>query len=218
MKKTLVYIILSSLFLSSCLKTEQYIEIGNTKLAQGKYEKALDFYNKAIKSNPKDAKIDEVYYYRGMAKEEMGEVAEAIEDYNLAINLNKKNPIFYNRRGLAQNKLTNYEAAIDDMNEAIKLSPNEAYFYIDRAASHDGSGRPSLALNDFKKAIELNPNLPEAEYNIAVFYAKHNFYAESFSHFEKAITLYKKNNDQTGLKNTQAMFEKAKIAAKESAE
>ena len=186
MKKTLVYIILSSLFLSSCLKTEQYIEIGNTKLAQGKYEKALDFYNKAIKSNPKDAKIDEVYYYRGMAKEEMGEVAEAIVDYNLAINLNKKNPIFYNRRGLAQNKLTNYEAAIDDMNEAIKLSPNEAYFYIDRAASHDGSGRPSLALNDFKKAIELNPNLPEAEYNIAVFYAKHNFYGTWKPQFDKS--------------------------------
>lgn len=101
-------------------------------------------YTQAIQLNPNNA---EVYYQRGNANYDLGNLEAAREDYTQAIRLNSNHAKAYHNRGLVQADLTNYRAAIDDYNQAILLNPNDA-------AAYEKRGQAYFALNDYKEAIE----------------------------------------------------------------
>ena len=52
-----------------------------------------------------------------------GEVDRAIEDYNIAIDLNPKYAAAYYNRGLVYNNKDDFDAAIEDFSKAIDLNP-----------------------------------------------------------------------------------------------
>jgi len=88
----------------------------------------IDNYTEAIWLNPRDS---DAYYFRGNAKNDLGDLQGAIEDYTEVIRLEPDyhTPAYF-FRALASLKLRNYQAAVDDFNETIRLSPDNANAYF----------------------------------------------------------------------------------------
>ncbi|TAE49148.1 MAG: tetratricopeptide repeat protein [Cytophagales bacterium] len=65
-------------------------------------KEAMQYYNKAIELNPKDANT---YVNRGNFKSDLGDSQGAMQDFNKAIELNPKNAGAYYNRGLLKYRL-----------------------------------------------------------------------------------------------------------------
>ena len=75
--------------LSGCGETEaeKHFRQGNEYDSQGKYEQAIDSYQKAIEIDPTDFMA---YYNRGNAKAGLKDYSGAITDYNKAVEINPR--------------------------------------------------------------------------------------------------------------------------------
>ena len=102
---------------------EKEINLGNFEYV---IEKCNEYLN--LKSD-----LAFLYNYRGLCKNNLGLYEEAIKDFDISIELNKKSknsPTTINKdladayyyKGLAKNNLREYKEAIDNFNEALKYN------------------------------------------------------------------------------------------------
>ncbi len=154
--------------------------------ASGNFESAIEYYNKAIKFNPK---FYEAYNNRGLAKDKLGKFQDAINDYNETIRLNPKSYRAYNNRGLAKHNMNNLQDAISDYNVVIRLNPKYWVAYINRGFSKNNLGYFQDAISDYNMAIRLNPKSYEAYHNRGV--AKHKLgeFQDAINDYNVAIKL-----------------------------
>ena len=85
---------------------------------KGRYDRAIEDYNKAIALDQNDAKA---YYNRGVAYDGKGQYDGAIEDYNKAIALDPNLADAYNNRGLAYAIKGDMGRAISDFQKACDM-------------------------------------------------------------------------------------------------
>ncbi|CAK7349587.1 unnamed protein product [Dovyalis caffra] len=95
-------------------------EKGNQAFKDKQWQKAISYYNEAIKLNDKNATY---YSNRAAAYLELGSFQQAEADCSMAINLDKKNVKAYLRRGTAREMLGYYKDAIEDFKYALVLEP-----------------------------------------------------------------------------------------------
>jgi tetratricopeptide (TPR) repeat protein len=91
------------------------------------YQQAIKNYSKAIELNPKYAIA---YNNRGACYATLGDYHKAIEDFDVAINLDKHAYYHYNR-GLAYKMLGKYNQAIKDFQTAAQLGNKQAQKYLE---------------------------------------------------------------------------------------
>ncbi|HRS02606.1 MAG TPA: tetratricopeptide repeat protein, partial [Bacteroidota bacterium] len=80
----------------------------------------------------------------------------AIEDFDIAIELNPKFDKAYSNRGLAKSRLGNYKGAIEDYTTAIGINPDFAIPYKNRGIAKEKLGDKAGAQQDYEKYNELN--------------------------------------------------------------
>ncbi len=104
-----------------------------------------------------------LYNYRGLCKNNLGLYEEAIKDFDISIELNKKfknSPTAINKdladayyyKGLAKNNLKKYNEAIEDFEKSLKFEP--AYWlvvYYNIGISKINLGEYKEAINEFDK-------------------------------------------------------------------
>ena len=117
----------------------------NIKTDVEDYARVVTIYDKIIDSKLVPF-LEAAYAYRGMAKSELGNYREAIEDANEAIAFNPKSYDGYYSRGYVNQVLGKskagqgdvteaerlYQAAINDCDKAIRLKPERAKIYNTR--------------------------------------------------------------------------------------
>lgn len=136
--------------------------IEDSKLLIGIYTQdtnMVKYYTKLIELNPKDATA---YYIRGFAKQNLLDHYGAIEDFNEAIELKRKQekeyPEAYFHRGYAWYNLKDYKKSVEDFNKAIEQDPKYARAYFNRGIAKIKSNKKKDrkgACMDFSKAGEL---------------------------------------------------------------
>ncbi len=98
---------------------EKYNNDGLEQFELGKYEEAIELYNKAIKLENKGINDIEVCYYnRGRAYYKLGNYETAIENYSQAIKISPKSK-YYLARAAAYEALGDKEKAALDNVSAI---------------------------------------------------------------------------------------------------
>lgn len=127
-------------------------EIGTASAEQGRYEKALEYLDKAINLNPQYA---EPYYNRGTVYGRLGQYQRTIDDCSEALRLKPDYVNAYNNRGNAYAALGLYSKAIEDYNTAIRLMPDYIPAYINRGSAYLKSGDEKSACLDAHRACEL---------------------------------------------------------------
>ncbi|HEX5715195.1 MAG TPA: alpha/beta fold hydrolase [Thermoanaerobaculia bacterium] len=87
-----------------------------------------------------------------------GQNAEAIQDYEKAIDLYPQSAEFHFNRGNTYLRLNEEERAVSDYNRAIQLDPDGLDIYGSRGWAYHLMGRNDLALRDFTYVLNSRPN------------------------------------------------------------
>ena len=174
---------------------------------QGKLEEAKEEFEKALKVDPfyESAKstlkvIEDVnnqkikintaiMYFKGISYAVKGQWAEAISDYNKAIEINPSFATAYTGRGYAYLNKGQYDKAISDFNKAIEINPRDAIAYNGRGIAYYKKGQYDKAIFDYSKAIEINPRFANAYNNRGWTYHLKGQHDKAISDYDKAIEI-----------------------------
>lgn len=98
-----------------------YFYRGVMNMHKGKYEKAIDDFDKVLSSD-KFADMYKVYLNRGVARENLLRYELAMEDFNRAIELNSTDGNVYHSRAMLNYEQKDYEEAVKDFQKSLELS------------------------------------------------------------------------------------------------
>jgi Tfp pilus assembly protein PilF len=118
----------------------------------GKWQQAIQNYDKAIELDPSDANI---YRYRGRCYRSYGQYEKAIHNFDMAIKLNPKITAAFWERGIIYANSKNHERAIEDYNKATELDPGNAWVYLAKGYSYNQLGKDKKAIEEYKMASKL---------------------------------------------------------------
>lgn len=103
-----------------------------------------------------------VLNHEGLAKQNKGDWAGAMADYNEAIRLDPNYSAAYDNRGNVKGEKGDLNGAMADINQAIRLNPKNAIAYFNRARVKEKKGDLDGAIADYSQAISLNPKYAAA--------------------------------------------------------
>jgi tetratricopeptide (TPR) repeat protein len=110
-----------------------------------------------------DTKSALAYRNRGLAYHDLGQLNQAIEDYNVAIRLEPTAFESYFERGNAFLDLGQNQKAIADYDQALALDAGRATAWLNRGQAYRRLGKLALAQADFVKARQLDPSIKPDE-------------------------------------------------------
>ena len=103
------------------------------------------------------------YINRAVMKSALGQIDEAMADYNSGLSLDDELGDGYVDRGAALITLKRYDEAIADINKGIALGQSyEHVGYYNRGVAEFFLGRVTQSYYDFKKASEIAPDFRPA--------------------------------------------------------
>jgi tetratricopeptide (TPR) repeat protein len=166
--------------------TKDWVDQGNALYDQGKYDEAVQAYDKAIEVNPENA---DTWYNKGLALERQNKYNEAIQAYDKAIELDPKDADAWSAKGAALNSQDKYDEAIQAYDKAIEIDPRYADAWEGKGVALDGQGKYAEAVQAYEKATEINPQYAYAWNNKGVALREQGKYAESIQALDKAIEI-----------------------------
>lgn len=149
-------------------------------------ERALDYCNQLVANDGSSL----AYHFRGIAHSELGNLREAWDDYNEAINQGLTEASVYINRGIIAQRAGSLQMALDDYTKAIELEPNSIFAWHNRAIVRAEMEQWAESLADSAEAIRLNPNFAEAYNARGQTYQMHGDLAEAEEDFTKAAELF----------------------------
>ena len=104
------------------------------------------------------AQTSKEYFKKGKQEAKEGNIEDAIDNYNMAIELDSNYIDAYLKRGIAYCSLKNYTEALIDYNRVIYLNNNYAEAYFRRGDLYRKIKNLKYAIEDYNTAIELDTN------------------------------------------------------------
>jgi len=148
-----------------------FIGLANTQIDLYKYDKSINTYTIALKTDPQNA---EVLRKRAQVYVIKQEYQNALNDLNQSIALNNKNYLTFLERASVYKKLGQYQSAINDYGQSIIIDSKCAEGFSGRAQSQFQTGNYKEAVSDYKLALKIKPN--EGEWQKGLNDAKVKFY------------------------------------------
>lgn len=136
--------------LSSQVKKENKLLIGRIELSNKNYQQAIESFNIASANDPLNF---EPYYYRAIAKVELGDIVGAANDINKAIELEPRSVDLYILRGSINDRQLNYEKAFEDYTKALSIDSRNADVYLSRAITYSNLQEYANAIKDCELAL-----------------------------------------------------------------
>jgi len=149
-------------------------------------QEKINWLTKALEQQPQ---LAEAYNDRGIVYAQMGQVDQALKDFDAAISLNPKYAKAYNNRGNLYQKRTEQDKALEDYNKALALNANYAPAYVNRGNVYLKKGQTDKALEDYSKAIALKPDDAAPYLNRGLLLESRQEYARALEDFQQAIKL-----------------------------
>ena len=97
---------------------ERGIALGNL----GRYEEALEAFNKALEINPED---ESDLLWKGFVLLSLNKHEETVEAFSKALEINPKNDYALSRKGIALANLGRYEEALEALNKGPRKSTQQ---------------------------------------------------------------------------------------------
>ena len=152
----------------------------------GKYDEAIQAFDKAIEIDPKYTKA---WNIKGLALNYLGEYDEAIQVLDKAMEIDPNNALTWNIKGVALDNLGKHDEAIQALDKAIEIEPKFASAWSNKGWALNNAGKYDEAKLALDKAIEIDPNNVEAWNNKG--YALDNLgkHVEAIQALDKAIEI-----------------------------
>ena len=156
------FLFFNNFYINSQLNKNYFLNIGRTDLIEEDYTSAIKRFNVVIGIH---SDMFESYFFRGIAKFNLGDFQGALRDFNKTLELN---PVFtdaFHYRAITYERLHDYRSALADYDIAVDLRPNSAYIYLNRGIAKLNFNKYEEAVADFNRSISLNTDIPEAYLN-----------------------------------------------------
>ena len=178
------------------------------------YDKAIEFYKKAILVNPKNS---DIFYYIGYLYSEQQKWSEAETYLRKALALNPesdaKELLSYVMKNLSLGDLNDgiklyeqskFDMALTKFNELLKKETNNAYAYYYRGLIYDEQKKPQLAINDYLNVLKNTKEMPIVNYMLAVDYDGLEKYKEAYKYYNQFISSYTNEDEYLKYAKTRA--------------
>lgn len=163
-----------------------FMNRGRHALSEGKFSQAIENFNVLARIDTTDYWT---YFFRGIAKYNLGDVRGAKKDFDVSVRLN---PVFtsgYHYRGITESRLGDYDAALVDLQRAIDLRPGYIGLYFSRGVTYFLSQQFDKAVKDFDKYIRREPKDPSAYLNRGASFLFLGDTLKAMNDYNKAIKL-----------------------------
>jgi len=125
----------------------------------------------------------------GIEEAGKGDVDQAIEKYNRALESRPEYPEALYNRGLAYLEKKDDERAMGDFNEAIAAKPDFAEVYVGLGNVYLNKDEDDKALEQYQLALKINGKLPDAYISLGHIYADRDDDQSALKNYDKAIEL-----------------------------
>jgi tetratricopeptide (TPR) repeat protein len=165
MKKFLLAIVsllLAANFASAQYDKDVFMWRGRQALSDGKYAQAIENFNILARLDSTDYWS---FFFRGIAKYNLGDLRGAHTDFNTSVRLN---PVFTNGfhyRAITESRFGDYDAAFRDFDRALELRPGQTGIYFSRGVANFLARKFDEAVGDFDYYIKKEPKDPAAFLN-----------------------------------------------------
>lgn len=159
---------------------------GRNALADGRYSYAIEQFNILARLDTTDYWT---YFYRGIAKYNLGDIRGAQQDFDTSVRLD---PVFtngYHYRAITNSRFGKYDEALADFKKAIDLRPGFIGLYFSRGVTYFLAQRFEDAVADFDRYIRKEPKDPSAYLNRGASYLFLGDTTKAINDYNKAIKL-----------------------------
>lgn len=175
--------------------------LGETLIAGDDYQEVLRHYDQAIDPRNPDALM---LYRRGLAREGVGQLDKALEDFSDAIKKSPQRAVAYLDRGvLLASRMRAFERAIADFDRVVELEPTNVEAFIARGGTYCELGQYGRAIADLDRAIQLAPRSSDAFQKRALARARSGQERSAMDDYTSAVRLNPHNvaalNGRAGL-------------------
>lgn len=134
--------------------TDRILTIGQNALYFEDYVLSIQYFNQVIKIKPY---LAEPYFYRAIAKLQLGDYQGADQDCTEALERNPFLPQAYYARGFARRSMNYYPEAIADFSKALEFSPGSLYLLMNRMDARERNKDYEGALEDIEAYRRQSP-------------------------------------------------------------
>ena len=170
------------------LNTDQVMNIGRNAMYFEDYVLSIQYFNQVISMKPY---LAEPYFYRSVAKLNLGDYKGAEEDCTLAL---ERNPFIidaYQVRGVARQTLHKYKDAIADYSAGLKQLPEHKYFLMNKAVCEVAVKDFDAAEETYGKLIKIFPKFSNAYLGRSQLYLAEKDTVAALADVDKSISLNK---------------------------
>jgi len=186
-KFTGIIVLISLSFFPTYSQTvADYITSGKQKSEARVFTAAIEDFSKALKLNNKS---EDAYYLRGLAYYKIGRYPEALQDFNVSIQLAPSIALNYYWRGKSQLMLEDNSMALWDLGKAISIDGNNPDFHVERAIANLKDARYGQAQEDCKSAFKLKSLYPPALSVLGLVYLNQGKHEEAYDYLNRAVNL-----------------------------
>jgi tetratricopeptide (TPR) repeat protein len=167
----------------------EYVDRGLEHASVQELECALGACSEAIRL---DQRLATGYSCRGAVLNTKGDYLKALEDFDLAIELQPGNGDFFYSRGLIHEKLEHLEQALADATKATELTSStvgRSVAYAFRGSLLRKQGKLKDALAAYDEAIRLSPNFAYHFLNRGSVFMEARNFERALADYKRAISL-----------------------------
>jgi len=186
-----------SLSLGEVKEAQECFQKGISCFREKKYEESIVEFEKALKIDPN---LAEGYYGLGYAYCSKNQCEASLEYFKKAIELSPNYVDAYNGMAYAYNILGKYENTIECYLKVLQLKADNLDALNGLGYAYASIGKYEDAVSYFKKAIKINPEYAPSYSGLGVLYYSLGQFLDAKENFLKAKELFKKNNDEQGVK------------------
>lgn len=138
----------------AALRADIYNQAGQAYYLAGLYEQAIPLYTQALLGKPRDV---DFLIDRAVARDEFGQHFEAIDDLNLALEIEPSRAEAWLYRANAYRHLNSLDLALDDADRAVALSSRSPEALLERATIKSLRKDEAGARADLQSIVKLAP-------------------------------------------------------------
>lgn len=177
---------------------KQQYDTGNKLLNQGKNKDAINWFNKALQTDPA---FTECHMGLGVAYSNSGQLQTANKHLTAVLQKFPKDYEAFLLRALNYYDLGDTARALADIHAAVNCKPDFAKAYYNRAVMIANAGNHLLALTDINTAIALEPKNAEYHFQRALLYEQLNNLRLAMADYDTVIILNPRLYDMKAYNN-----------------
>ena len=183
---TITLLLLGATFAFAQYDKDVFMWRGRQALSDGKYAQAIEQFNVLARLDTTDYWS---FFFRGIAKYNLGDLRGAQTDFNTSVRLN---PVFtngYHYRAITESRFGDYDAAFRDFDRALELRPGQVGIYFSRGVANFLAQKFEEAVDDFDRYIRKEPSDPAAYLNRGASYLYLADTTKALDDYNRAIRL-----------------------------